>query len=264
MSNTVAVLNQKGGVGKTTVTLGLASAAWAGSTRTLIVDLDAQANATWALGVDPSVDNLGTGDALAANRSGAAGDMVVESGWSDDIWLLPASGDLTGHDAEPRRANSRRRLAKALRGVADDFELVLIDCAPSLGLNTTNGLAAAQGALLVVEPSEFGVRGVEPTLDLIEQVWTVDNRELDLSGVVLNRVPAISTVAQDRIGDLKKLVGSDSVWTPPIPQRVLVGQAHHERAPIHSFGARAAELAMVFDLLLQQLTQSLAVEPTME
>ncbi|MEL7158613.1 MAG: ParA family protein [Actinomycetota bacterium] len=257
MSNSVAILNQKGGVGKTTLTLGLASAAWARGVRTLVVDLDAQANATWSLGVDPSLDNLGTGDALAADRAGAAADMIVPSGWGDDIWLLPAAGDLTERDADARGANGRRRLAKALKGVNDDFDLVLIDCAPSLGLNTVNGLAAASGAALVVEPSVFGLRGVGPVLDLIETVWDADNPDLDLSGVVLNRVPAVSLAAQDRIDELKKMVGSKSVWSPQIPQRVIVNQAHHERAPIHSFGARGRELAKVFDVLLRKMRQGL-------
>jgi cellulose biosynthesis protein BcsQ len=256
MSNTVAVLNQKGGVGKTTLTLGLASSAWASRTRTLVVDLDAQANATWALGVDPSLDNLGTGDAMAADAVGAAADMVVPSGWSDDVWLLPAAGDLTDQEAWARNANSRRRLAKALKGVTDTFDLVLIDCAPSLGLNTTNGLAAAAGALLVVEPSVFGLRGVGPALDLIEDVWAADNDQLDLYGVVLNRVPSVSSAAQDRIADLKKMVGSKSVWSPYVPQRVLVNQAHHERAPIHSFGSQGRELADLFDALFRKLRRA--------
>lgn len=258
MSKTVAILNQKGGVGKTTLTLGLASAAWADRTRILVVDLDAQANATWSLGVDPSQSYLGTGDALAADTVGAAGDMIVESGWGNGVYLLPAAGDLTERDSDLRNAAGRRRLAKALKGVVDGFDLVVIDCAPSLGLNTTNGLAAADGALLVVEPSVFGLRGVAPALDLIEEVWSADNAGLDLAGVVLNRVPAVSTAARDRIEELKKTVGSNSVWTPYIPQRVIINQAHHERAPIHSFGAQGRDLASMFDSLLRRVRRSIA------
>jgi cellulose biosynthesis protein BcsQ len=257
MSSTVAILNQKGGVGKTTLTLGLASAAWASGVRMLVVDLDAQANATWSLGVDPSLETLGTGDALEANSSGAAADMIVTSGWGDDVWLLPAAGDLTDRDTDPRDAAGRRRLAKALIGVVDKFDVTVIDCAPSLGLNTTNGLAAASGAVLVVEPSVFGLRGVGPALDLVEEVWSSDNSELDLAGVVLNRVPTVSTSARERIDELKKIVGSKSLWTPHIPQRVLINQAHHERAPIHSFGAPARELGAMFDALLRKVRRAM-------
>lgn len=258
MTTSVAVLNQKGGVGKTTVTLGLASAAWAAGLKTLVVDLDAQANATWALGVDPSMSNLGTGDAIKANRAGVAGPMVVRSGWGEDIWLLPACGDLTEREADARRENSVGRLARALEGVTGDYDLVLIDCAPSLGLNTSNGLAAADGALLVVEPTIFGLRGVGPVLDLIEEVWSTHNRDLDLAGVILNRVPAVSADAQDRIAELGKLVGTKSVWKPSIPQRVIVNTAHHERAPLHAFGSQTRELTEVFDALLRRLRRTVA------
>ncbi len=256
MTSTVAVLNQKGGVGKTTVTLGLASAAWFTGLKTLVIDLDAQANATFSLGVDPSLGNLGTGDAIRANRSGVAKEMIVQSGWGEDIWLLPAAGDLTEREADARRETSVGRLARSLEGVTNEFDLVLIDCAPSLGLNTSNGLAAAGAALLVVEPTTFGLRGVGPALDLIEEIWSTENKNLDLAGVVLNRVPAVSTDAQERIVELNKMVGTKSVWKPSIPQRVIVNQAHGDRSPIHAFGSQARELTDIFDALLKKLRKA--------
>ena len=256
MSVTVAVLNQKGGVGKTTLTLGLASAAWAREVPTLVVDLDPQANATWTLGVDPARENYGTGDALAANRDGSAGEMVVPSGWGDDVWLLPASGDLTEREADVSRSNAALRLRRALTGVTDRFELVLIDCAPSLGLNTTNGLAAADGALIVAEPTVYGLRGITGALDLVDQVWQDHNPELDLLGVVLNKVPAVSHEAEQRSRELAELVGPRGVWNPPIPQRVLISEAHGERSPIHAYGRRAGELTEVFDTLFGKLRRA--------
>lgn len=250
---TVAVLNQKGGVGKTTVVLGLASAAWAAGLKTLVVDLDAQANATWALGVEPSLANLGSGDAMTSRRPGAASDMIVPSGWGSGVCLLPASSDLIDREVDTRSAATLGRLARALDGVTPDFDLVLIDCAPSLGLNTSSGLAAADGALLVVEPTVFGLRGIEPVLDLVEHIWSTENKRLDLAGVVLNRLPAISSDAHARVAELNKIVGTRSVWKPAIPQRVLVNQAHGERAPLHAFGSQAHDLIDVFDRLLGRL-----------
>ena len=257
MKNTVAVLNQKGGVGKTTVTLGLASAAWAQGVKTLVIDMDAQANATWSLGIDPSLENLGTGDALQARKEGSAADMVVASGWGDEVWVLPAAGDLTDRETDVSKKDASTRLAKALKGAIRSFDLVLVDCAPSLGLNTVNGLAAADRALLVAEPTVFGLRGINPALDLIERVWDEHNRKLDLAGVLLNRVPAGSTDAQDRIAELKKMVGAKTVWKPAIPHRVLVNQAHQERAPLHAFGSKAADLTTIFDTLLRKTLASL-------
>lgn len=253
----VAVMNQKGGVGKTTLTLGLASAAWARSVPTLVVDLDPQANATWTLGVDPSTSNYGSGDALLANRDGAAGSMIVPSGWGDSVWLLPAAGDLTEREADVARAGARHRLKRALTGVVDRFELVLVDCSPSLGLNTTNGLVAADGALVVVEPSVFGLRGITGALDLVDTVWHEHNPDLDLYGVVLNKVPAVSHEAEQRTRELAGLVGARAVWNPPIPHRVIVSEAHHERSPVHAFGRRAGELVEVFDALYNRLRRAM-------
>lgn len=256
MSATIAVLNQKGGVGKTTTTLGLASAAWAREVPTLVVDLDPQANATWTLGVDPDRSNLGTGDALSANRDGSAADMIVPSGWGDSVWLLPAAGDLTEREADVGRSKAELRLRRALTGVADRFELVLIDCSPTLGLNTTNGLAAADGALLVVEPSAFGLRGIDGALDLIDAVWQDHNPSLELVGVVLNKVPAVSLDAEQRARELAARVGARTVWSPSVPQRVVVNEAHGERAPIHAFGRRAGDLIEVFDALFAKLRRA--------
>ncbi len=256
MTRTIAVLNQKGGVGKTTVTLGLASAAWARGLKTLVVDLDAQANATWSLGIEPTRDNWGTGDALVANKSGAAAEMIVPSGWGDRVWLLPACSDLTEREVEINRVDPQKRLAKALEGVSKKFDLVLIDCGPSLGLNTTNGLAAATGALLVVEPTVFGLRGIDPVLELIEDVWTSYNRKLDLAGVVLNRVPAISSDAEAHAAELAKMVGAKAIWKPTLPLRVLINEAHADRSPIHSYGQRAIDLTTPFDNYLRNILRA--------
>ncbi len=253
MKRSVAVLNQKGGVGKTTVVLGLASAALNAGVRTLVVDLDAQANATWSLGVEPSLENLGTGDAMQSTKTGAAADMIVPSGWSDDIWLLPGGHDLTERENDRQGATTAQRLRRALDGVADSFDLVLIDCAPSLGLNTSCGLTAADGALIIVEPTVFGLRGINPVLDLVDSIWDEHNSNLDIAGVVLNRVPPTSNDANNRIEELYGMVGRRAVWTPAIPNRVLINEAHNAQAPIHSYGSRARGLPEIFDELLARL-----------
>ncbi|MCP3856193.1 MAG: ParA family protein [Actinomycetia bacterium] len=256
MTSRVAILNQKGGVGKTTVTLGLASAAAFAGVPTLVVDIDPQASATWALGVDPGSGIYTAGDALTANRSGAAGDMITEGGWGPSVWLLPGGGDLTERETDGGRANASGRLKKALEGVTDDFELVLIDCAPSLGLNTLNGLVAADLALVVVEPSAFSLRGVTSVTDTIDNVFHDLNPDLDIAGVVLNKVPAVSAEADRRIDELGRMVGRKTVWKPSIPQRVIVNQAHGERRPVHDYGWRASEVSQVFDQLLARLRRS--------
>ena len=96
------------------------------------------------------------------------------------------------------------------------------------------------------------------SLALVEQVWSVVNDRLDLAGVILNRVPTVSSSARDRIAERKKMVGSKSVWSPHIPQRVLINQAHHERSPIHAFGAQAKDLTAAFDALFRKLRRTMS------
>lgn len=253
---TVAVLNQKGGVGKTTVTLGLASAAMAAGRRVLVIDLDPQGSSSWVLGVDPETAVVSVGDVLAAKaKSGALLDAIVVSEWSDLIDVVPARPD-----QQQLEDGSATRLAKVLAKSAaalDDYEAILIDCPPSLGNLTTNALAAARHALIVVEPSALGLRGIGGVADVIDSVWDLHNADLELSGVVLNRVPAVSNEAERRIDELGRIVGTSAIWQPPIPQRVVFNQAVGERRPIHSYGRRASDATEVFDRLWATLRRTL-------
>jgi chromosome partitioning protein len=241
MGSTVALLNQKGGVGKTTVTLGLASAAAHRGDRVLVVDLDPQASATWVLGVDPAETGLGSADVL--HRTPVA-DAVVASAWSDLIHLVPGSPEL-----QSRESGTPSRLRTALDAVAADYAAVLVDCPPSLGNLTASALTAARHAIVVIEPSSLGLRGIGAVADLIDDVWDAHNAELELSGVIVNRVPPISGEADRRVDELTRIVGRRAVWQPVVPQRVVVNQSIGERRSIHSYGSRSADVSAVFDTL---------------
>ena len=243
----VAVVNQKGGVGKTTVVLGLAAAAQARGDRVLVVDADPQANATWALGLEPESVAFGTSEAVAADRVGAARRGVVESGWGAEVDVIAASGALLDREVEVGGNRSAKRLARALEGVADDYELVLVDCSPALGPLTTNALAAAHLALLVVEPAALSARGIANVSDLIDAVWEKHNPRLDIAGVIVNRVPPVSHEADRQRDLLARMLGRKTVWEPEIPQRVVITEALAERRPIHALGARSASVSVLFD-----------------
>jgi cellulose biosynthesis protein BcsQ len=250
MASTVALVNQKGGVGKTTVTLGLASAAWAAGHRVLVVDLDPQGSATWVLGVDPTEVDTSTAEVLLNGRAGSAGKAVITSGWGEEVDLVPASPRLAEREAS---GGPVRRLATALDGVASGYDAVLVDCAPSLGNLTHMGLAAAGHSLIVVEPSALGLRGIAAVADAIDEIWAGPNPELDLAGVVVNKVPAVSSEAERQYDELGHLVGKRAVWQPVVPQRVIVPQSAAERLPIHAMGWRAADVMEVFDRLWARL-----------
>jgi len=193
MGRIAALLNQKGGVGKTTVTLGLASAAAEAGDRVLVVDLDPQGSSTWVLGHDPSADQPSTADVLGP---GHAPLNILMSHWGLEVDLIPASPNLQDHEA-----GKPKRLRRALRQVRDDYDAILIDCPPSLGNLTHSGLIAADMALIVVEPAALGLRGIGAVADVIDDVWNTHNDDLELGGVIVNKVPAISLEADRRYDD---------------------------------------------------------------
>lgn len=247
MQRTLAILNQKGGVGKTTVTLGLASAAAASGRRVLVVDLDPQASSSWVLGVEPETLTYSVADLLETGGPRLK-QVIVPSAWGPEVDVVPAVAGLQGHET-----GTSKRLRKQLDGVADQYDAILIDCPPSLGNLTRSALTAAGHAVIVVEPSALGLRGIGGVADLIDDVWDATNADLELAGVILNRVPAVSSEAERRIDELARIVGRRAIWQPPVPQRVIVNQAVGERRPIHAYGARAADPIAAFDTLWRKV-----------
>lgn len=258
MQRTLAVLNQKGGVGKTTVTLGLASAAAAAGRRVLVVDLDPQASSTWVLGVEPGDLRYSVADLLESGGP-KLGDVVVPSGWGPEVDVVPSVPGLQDHET-----GTSKRLRKQLAGVEGDYAAILIDCPPSLGNLTRSALTAARHAVVVVEPSALGLRGIGGVADLIDDVWDATNPDLELAGVILNRVPAVSAEADRRIEELTRIVGRKAIWDPAVPQRVIINQAVGERRPVHSYGSRAADPIAAFDTLWRRVrTVTSGVRPPM-
>ena len=246
MSPVVAVLNQKGGVGKTTVTLGLASAAAAAGHRVLVVDLDPQGSSTWVLGMDPYAVEVSSADVLGRTPAARA---MMPSAWGGEVWVVPAAPRLLARE----HGGNPIRLRDALAEVSDQFHAVIIDCPPSLGALSASALSAATHAVIVVEPSALGLRGIGAVADLVDDVWDAHNPALELAGVIVNKVPPVSNEADRRYEELERMVGKRAIWQPVVPHRVVVNQAIGERRPIHSYGARSADVSEAFDRLWAKL-----------
>jgi cellulose biosynthesis protein BcsQ len=240
-----SVLSLKGGVGKTTVTLGLASAAVHRGLNTLLVDLDPQMNATAT--VAPELDGVADGrlkwsvaEVLDDPSSKVMGRTVRESGWGEHLRVLPGSERTEIHNHPDPGSKKLFRLSSALERVRPEPDLVLIDCPPSLGQLTRSALIAADRAVLVTEPSLFAVTGVQRALEAVQT----------------ERFRPRVTEQEYRLAELRELFGP-LVLSPVLPDRSAIQQAQGAAVPIHQWPtAGAREIAQSFDQLLDRLMRA--------
>jgi cellulose biosynthesis protein BcsQ len=258
---TVAVLSLKGGVGKTTIVLGLASAAQRRGARTLVVDLDPQCNATATL--DPADTKATLAEVLETPRPAVLREAIGQSGWGEEVDVLVGSEELellNDQDPDPRRLEKLGRALAELQHLVEDgelpYRLVLLDCPPSLGRLTKSALMAAHGALLVTEPTSFAVSGAQRAFEAVEQAAEEHNPDLSPLGVVVNRVRPQSYEHQYRIAELREHFGN-LVMPVALPDRLAVQQAQGACMPIHAWGTPGSrEVALALNLLLARVLRT--------
>ncbi|KJK44724.1 chromosome partitioning protein ParA [Lentzea aerocolonigenes] len=254
--HTVSVLSLKGGVGKTTVVLGLASAALRRGVRTLVIDLDPQCNATSTL--EPEESKASIYDVLQDPSEENLEQAIRPSKWGDGIDVLSGSEDAELLNHPDPNESKLHRLKDALRTLRDMYEefpydLVLLDCPPSLGQLTRSALVAADRALLVTEPTMFAVAGVQRAFEAVQNERELNNPDLQPLGVVVNRVRPRSHEHQFRIEELRDIFGP-LVMPVALPDRLAVQQAQGACMPIHEWGTPGArEVALAFNLLLARI-----------
>jgi chromosome partitioning protein len=260
----VSISSLKGGVGKTSVTSGLASAALAAGIPTLVVDLDPHADASTALGVQPD-DQLDIGRMLKSPRRARLAENVVTSSWvsrENYNGARPAVLDVavgsayTGiYDRPDLGRRDLRRLSAVLAGT-DKYQLILVDCPPSLNGLTRMAWSASDKVALVAEPGLFSVAGTERTMRAIQLFRQEFAPNLSPAGIVANRVRAGSSEHAFRLAEMQSMFG-ELLLTPYIPEQANWQQIQGAAHSVHHWpGDSAKNAASLFNTLLDNLLDS--------
>ena len=240
MGTVYAIANQKGGVGKTTTAVNVAACIAEAGFRTLLIDIDPQANATLGLGLpkdaEPNVYDVLAGRAALAD---AERDTAI-----DLLKVVPAHPDLAGANVElPREPGSEMRLRDALGGVRERFDYILLDCPPSLGPLTVNALVAADRVIVPVQTEYFALEGLAGLLDTLALIQRELNPRLTIAGMLLTMHDGRTRLARDVEREVREHFPS-LVFDTVIPRNVRIGEAPSFGRPVihhdpHSSGAEA-------------------------
>ncbi|MEZ5541153.1 MAG: AAA family ATPase [Pseudomonadota bacterium] len=225
----LAVTNQKGGVGKTTTSVNFAASLSETGRRVLLIDLDAQGNATMGSGIDKH-EVMRTGYDVLLGHSHIRSAIVHADQAGYD--MLPGNADLTAAEVELMARDDReRRLRAALAYVQADYDIILIDCPPSLNMLTVNALAAAHGVLIPIQCEYYALEGLSALLDTVEQVRMAVNPDLAIEGLLRTMFDARNNLAMEVSTQLQQHFG-DKVYRTIIPRNVRLAEAPSHGLPV--------------------------------
>lgn len=228
----IVVANQKGGVGKTTTTVSLAASVAEAGFRTLVVDLDPQANASTGLGLNPHSLESSVYHTLLHD---VAAEDIIEPSEVENLFVLPSSLDLAGAEIELVPAMTREyRLKKAIDSVIDDYDYVFIDCPPSLGLLTINALSAASEVLVPIQCEYYALEGLGQLMNMVELAQRSLNEELRISHIVLVMFDSRTRLGGQVVDEVREHFG-DLVCKNVIPRTVRLSEAPSFGQPITVF-----------------------------
>ena len=234
MGKIIAIANQKGGVGKTTTSVNLAASLGVLEKKVLLIDADPQANASSGLGIE--VENVEIGTYQILEHSNTPQEAIVKS-TSPNVDVIPAHIDLVAIEIELVDKDNREYMLKqALASIKDDYDYILIDCAPSLGLLTLNALTAADSVIIPIQCEYFALEGLGKLLNTIKSVQKIHNAELDIEGLLLTMFDTRLRLSNQVVEEVQKHF-NDMVFKTIIQRNVKLSEAPSYGESIIAFDA---------------------------
>jgi chromosome partitioning protein len=252
----VAIVNQKGGVGKSTTAVSLSAALAELGKEVLVIDLDPQGNASTGLGIEPGERKTGTYQILS---QGASASSAVHTTAVEGVWAIPSTIDLAGAEIELVGQFSREmRLVRAIEEVVGHYDFVLLDCPPSLGLLTVNALTAANELMVPIQCEYYALEGLGQLLRNVRLVQQNLNPRLTLTGIVLTMYDSRTKLSEQVVEEVRRYFGS-RVYDTIIPRTVRLSEAPGFGKPITAYDSRSKG-AKAYRKLAQEFLEREAVE----